>query len=292
VLADGVGAPGYLAHAPPGWGSAPSGVRLTAAAASARWRRTARRRPPTAPAHAACGAEQGRGHDRHPLGWQPSRFLADRAEAERAFRLAEQLGSVNAAATRLGTTWPSLRKALQRHGLGMSARNPEAVRQRAIAAASRRAGQPVGPTLAPVFVALNRGQLPAPRGPPPSRACGCAAPASGHDRQPAGTRPTPGRRAVRPRRPPPAPARRPQRPEPTPQPAGLAVCGAGDGSRCPLTRPAPTGPTARLGSAPTWSPTGQAAHLEPWPAAGRASGYPAVRPPNQSPGPYRVSGVD
>jgi hypothetical protein len=28
------------------------------------------------------------------LGWQPSRFLTDRAEAERAFALAEQLGSV------------------------------------------------------------------------------------------------------------------------------------------------------------------------------------------------------
>ena len=29
-----------------------------------------------------------------PLGWQPSRFLTDRAEAECAFALAEQLGSV------------------------------------------------------------------------------------------------------------------------------------------------------------------------------------------------------
>jgi hypothetical protein len=35
------------------------------------------------------------GHDRHPLGWQPSRFLTDQAKAERAFALAEQLGSVN-----------------------------------------------------------------------------------------------------------------------------------------------------------------------------------------------------
>jgi hypothetical protein len=51
---------------------------------------------------------RGRGHDRHPLGWQPSRFLADRAEAERAFALAEQLGSVNAAAAELSTTRPSL----------------------------------------------------------------------------------------------------------------------------------------------------------------------------------------
>jgi hypothetical protein len=51
--------------------------------------------------------------------------LADRAEAECAFRLAEQLGSVNAAAAELGTTWPSLRKAFTRHGLGMPARTPK-----------------------------------------------------------------------------------------------------------------------------------------------------------------------
>src|SRR5215208_2660271 len=95
------------------------------------------------------------------VGWQPSRFLADRAEAERAFALAEQLGSVNAAATELGTTWPSLRKAFGRHGLGMPSRNPEAVRQRAVAAARQRTGQPATPTLDPVFVALNPGALPA-----------------------------------------------------------------------------------------------------------------------------------
>jgi hypothetical protein len=65
------------------------------------------------------------------VGWQPRRFLTDRGEAERAFALAEQLGSVDAAATELGTTWPSLRKAFTRHGLGMPARNPEAVRRRA-----------------------------------------------------------------------------------------------------------------------------------------------------------------
>jgi len=64
----------------------------------------------------------------------------------------------------LGTTWPSLSKAFQRHGLGMPTRNPEAVRQRAIAAASRRAG-PTAPPLDPVFAALNQGQLPARRGP-------------------------------------------------------------------------------------------------------------------------------
>jgi hypothetical protein len=94
------------------------------------------------------------------LGWQPSRFLADRGEAERAFALAERLGSVNAA-THLGTTWLSLRKAFTRHGLGMPARNPEAVHQRAIATASRRAGRPATPTLGPVFASLNPGALPA-----------------------------------------------------------------------------------------------------------------------------------
>jgi WhiB family redox-sensing transcriptional regulator len=95
------------------------------------------------------------------VGWQPSRFLTDRGEAERAFALAEQLGSVNAAAAELGTTWPSLRKAFGRHGLGMPARNPEAVRQRAIAAARQRTGQPAAPPLDPVFVTLNPDTLPA-----------------------------------------------------------------------------------------------------------------------------------
>jgi hypothetical protein len=94
------------------------------------------------------------------LGWQPSRFLADRAEAERAFALAEQLGSVNAAAKELDTTWPSLRKAFTCHGLGMPARNPEAIRQRA-AAAHQRTGRPANPSLDPVFAALNPGALPA-----------------------------------------------------------------------------------------------------------------------------------
>jgi WhiB family redox-sensing transcriptional regulator len=101
------------------------------------------------------------------VGWQPSRFLTDRAEAERAFQLAQQLGSVNAAATQLGTTWPSLRKAFTRHGLGMPARNPEAVRQRAIHAAHQRSDRPAAPPLDPVFVALNPGALPA-RGRPPA----------------------------------------------------------------------------------------------------------------------------
>jgi hypothetical protein len=94
------------------------------------------------------------------VGWQPSRFLADRAEAERAFALAEQLGSVNAAAVELGTTWPSLRKAFQRHGLGMPARNPQAVRQRATAAAHQRHPQPPVAAVDPLFVALNHGAIP------------------------------------------------------------------------------------------------------------------------------------
>jgi hypothetical protein len=47
----------------------------------------------------------------------------------------------------------------------MPSRNPEAVRQRAIAAASRRAGPPTAPPLDPVFAALNPGQLPARGGP-------------------------------------------------------------------------------------------------------------------------------
>jgi hypothetical protein len=68
---------------------------------------------------------------------------------------------VNAAASQLGTTWPSLRKAFTRHGLGMPTRNPEAVRQRAVAAARQRSGQPVTPPLDPVFVALNPNALPA-----------------------------------------------------------------------------------------------------------------------------------
>jgi hypothetical protein len=44
--------------------------------------------------------------------------------------------------------------------------NPEAVRQRAIAAARQRTGQPVAPPLDPVFVALNPGALPARERPP------------------------------------------------------------------------------------------------------------------------------
>ncbi len=101
------------------------------------------------------------------VGHQPSRFLADRGEAERAFRLAEQLGSVNAAAAQLGTTWPSLRKAFQRHDLGTPQPNPTVISQRRSAAALARLGarRPTAPTLDPVFVQLNSGGVPGSRGP-------------------------------------------------------------------------------------------------------------------------------
>jgi hypothetical protein len=51
-----------------------------------------------------------------PVGWQPSPFHSDRSESERAFKLSEQLGSVNVAAAELGTNWPSLRKAITATG--------------------------------------------------------------------------------------------------------------------------------------------------------------------------------
>jgi hypothetical protein len=76
------------------------------------------------------------------VGWQPSRFLADWTEAERAFALAERLGNFNAAAAELGTTWPSLGKAFTRHGLGVPARNPDAVRQRRHRRRRQRTSQP------------------------------------------------------------------------------------------------------------------------------------------------------
>ena len=179
------------------------------------------------------------------MGWQPSRFLTDRAEAERAFALAEQLGSVNAAAKELGTTWPSLHKAFGRHGLGMPTDNPEAVRQRAIAAARQRTGQPATPTLDPVFAALNRapsqpesGRRPscmsgsaATRSTPPwaptwsSSSTAKATPASHHpglgDHPPRRTQPAAGRPTRQPLR---APSHRPSGPhDPAPATPGAGV---------------------------------------------------------------------
>jgi hypothetical protein len=42
----------------------------------------------------------------------------------------------------------------------MPARNPKAVRQRAVEAPRQRSGRPATPSLDPVFVALNHGELP------------------------------------------------------------------------------------------------------------------------------------
>jgi hypothetical protein len=99
----------------------PPELRPPAADAAGRWRRTAPHRPPTGPGRSRAWSGAGS----PPLGWQPSQFLTDRAEAVRTFALAEHLGSVNAAAAELGTTWPSLRKAFQRHGLGMPLPTPK-----------------------------------------------------------------------------------------------------------------------------------------------------------------------
>jgi hypothetical protein len=111
------------------------------------------------------------------VGRQPSRFLADRDQAERAFRLATQLGSINAAA-RLGTTWPSLCKAFQRHGLGTPAPNPAVVNQRKSDVQLARGGgpQPTAPELHPAFAQLNPGTVPQAAATPARRRCGCAAP--------------------------------------------------------------------------------------------------------------------
>jgi hypothetical protein len=62
---------------------------------------------------AAGGDERGLGMPSKLVGWQPSRFLTTGPQPSRAYALAEQLGSVNAAANELGTTWPSLRKAFR-----------------------------------------------------------------------------------------------------------------------------------------------------------------------------------
>lgn len=52
------------------------------------------------------------------MGWQPSRLLSDRAEAERAYGLAERLGSVNVA--ELGAAWHRLGRGDNAITLGLS----------------------------------------------------------------------------------------------------------------------------------------------------------------------------
>jgi hypothetical protein len=67
-----------------------------------------------------------------PVGWQPSCFLADQAEAKRALTLAERLGSVTAAAAELGTTgrcWANPSPATAR----ACPRNPEAGQEHQLA---------------------------------------------------------------------------------------------------------------------------------------------------------------
>jgi len=101
------------------------------------------------------------------------------ARSRRRFTASLLTASMRSAAQELGTTWPSLRKAFQRHGLGMPARNPEAIRQRAIAPAHKRTGQAATPPLDPVFLALNPGALPArERSPAASSTSGSAATSS------------------------------------------------------------------------------------------------------------------
>jgi hypothetical protein len=95
------------------------------------------------------------------VGWQPSRFLTDRTEAERAFALAEQLGSVNAAAAELGTSWPSLRKAFIRHGLGMPPATPRLSGSgRSPPPASAPGGQPPRPWIRCLWRSTRRPSRP------------------------------------------------------------------------------------------------------------------------------------
>jgi hypothetical protein len=53
-------------------GEHPSRLRLPAAAASARRQHTDRHRPPTAPTHGGCGADYGRGQNRHHWAGSPA----------------------------------------------------------------------------------------------------------------------------------------------------------------------------------------------------------------------------
>jgi WhiB family redox-sensing transcriptional regulator len=99
-----------------------------------------------------------RAFDHHGLGQprafqggpQRSRFLHDRDAAEQAWRRAAAVG-INQTRKELGTSDKALRTAWARHGLGLPPRPTT----------------PPAPTppLDPVFVALNQGQLPTPRGP-------------------------------------------------------------------------------------------------------------------------------
>jgi hypothetical protein len=102
---------------------------------------------------------------RRPLGWQPSRFLTDRSEAERAY----SLPSGSAVSTPPPKSWelpgPRCAEPSDDRASAYPSATPEAVRQRAIAVASNQhTAQSAAPPLDPVFVALNQGQLPPARG--------------------------------------------------------------------------------------------------------------------------------
>jgi WhiB family transcriptional regulator, redox-sensing transcriptional regulator len=73
-----------------------------------------------------------------------SSYARDLAQAERAFRLAEELGSVTAAAEQLGASRPALRAGWERFGLG----RPDTSRV-------RQARQPAAARLNGAFLALN-----------------------------------------------------------------------------------------------------------------------------------------
>jgi WhiB family redox-sensing transcriptional regulator len=73
-----------------------------------------------------------------------SPYARDREQAQRAFRLAEELGSTEAAAERLGSSRPALRAGWQRFGLG----TPDTSRV-------RQARQPAPARLDAAFLALN-----------------------------------------------------------------------------------------------------------------------------------------
>jgi hypothetical protein len=95
-----------------------------------------------------------------PLGWQPSRFLVDRGEAERAFQLAERLGSVNAAAKELGTPGRRCARPLPATALGCPHGTLRPSDSGPSPAARQRTERLANPSLDPAFAALNPGALP------------------------------------------------------------------------------------------------------------------------------------
>jgi WhiB family redox-sensing transcriptional regulator len=78
-------------------------------------------------------------------------FAHDREQAERAFRLATQLGSIKAAARQLGSSRPALLAGWQRFNLGL----PDTART-----GKRGHNNQPAARLEPAFVTLNRGQIP------------------------------------------------------------------------------------------------------------------------------------